>query len=104
MGKIVEQSILDYVENSFSGNIPHHALITLLCIKGVVTFSEIEEKCPRSSSLTLTMVLKTPAQGEEVERARKRKITYTDFPREVAPAAEEELEIEEIGGFEDYPK
>ena len=33
VGKIVEQSILDYHENNFSGNIPHHALITLLCIK-----------------------------------------------------------------------
>ena len=50
------------------------------------------------------MVLKTLAQGEKVDRARKRKIAYTDFPREAAPAAEEELEIEEIGGFEDYPK
>ena len=35
VGKIVEQSILDYPENSFSGNIPQPALITLLCIKGV---------------------------------------------------------------------
>ena len=33
--KIVEQSILDYIENNFSRNIPHPALITLLCIKGV---------------------------------------------------------------------
>ena len=35
VGKIVEQSILDYAENSFLRNIPHPALITLLCIKGV---------------------------------------------------------------------
>ena len=61
MGKLVEQSILDYAENSFSGNIPHPTLITLLCIKGGVTFSEIEEKYPRSSPLTFTRVLKTPA-------------------------------------------
>ena len=40
VGKIVEQSILDYSERNFSGNIPHPALITLLCIKGSVTFSE----------------------------------------------------------------
>ena len=40
LGKIVEQSILDYDEINFSGNIPHPALITLLCIKGGVTFSE----------------------------------------------------------------
>ena len=32
--KIVKQSILDYAENNFSGNIPHLALINLLCIKG----------------------------------------------------------------------
>ena len=35
VGKIVEQSILDYAENSFSRNIPHPTLITLLCINGV---------------------------------------------------------------------
>ena len=61
VGKIVEQSILDYTKNCFSGNIPHLALITLLCIKGGVTFSKTEEKCPRASPLTLTRVLKTPA-------------------------------------------
>ena len=53
VGKIVEQSILNYVKNNFSGNIPHASLITLLCIKGGVTFSETEERCPRSSPLTL---------------------------------------------------
>ena len=73
VGKIVEQSILDYAENSFSRNIPHPTLITLLCIKRGVTFSEIEDRCPRSSPLTLTGFLKAPAQGEEVERARKKK-------------------------------
>ena len=35
VGKIVEQFILDYTESNFSGNIPHLALITLMCIKGV---------------------------------------------------------------------
>ena len=74
VGKFMEQSILDYPENNFSGNIPHPTLITLLCIKGGVTFNKREERCPRSSPLTLTGVLKAPAQGEEVERARKRKI------------------------------
>ena len=100
----MEQSILDYAENSFSGNIPHPTLITLLCIKGGVTFNKKEEKCPRSSPLTLTEVLKTPAQGEEVERARKRKRAYTDLQREAAPVVEEELETKEIGGFKNYPK
>ena len=32
VGKIVEQSILDYLENNFSRNIPYPALITLMCI------------------------------------------------------------------------
>ena len=61
VGKIMEQSILDYYENNFLGNIPHPALIILMCIKGDVTFSETEERCPRSSPLTLTGVLKAPA-------------------------------------------
>ena len=69
----MEQSILDYSENNFSGNIPHPALITLLCIKGDVTFSDTEEKWPRSSPLTLTGVLKALVQGKEVMRTRKRK-------------------------------
>ena len=68
----MEQSILDYAENNFSGNIPHPTLITFLCMKGGVTFSKTEEKCPSASPLTRIGVLKTPAQGEEVERARKR--------------------------------
>ena len=97
--KIVEQSILDYAENNFSGNIPHLALITLLCIKEGVTFSETEEKFPRSSHLTLTRVLKTPTQGEEVERERKRKRAGTKLPRETTSAIEEEPETEErVGG------
>ena len=74
MGKLLEQSILDYYENSFSRNIPHSTLTTLLCIKGGVTFSETEEKCPRASPLTLTRVLKTLAQGEEVERVISKKL------------------------------
>ena len=75
--KIVEQSILDYVENNFLRNISHPSLITLLCIKGGITFSEKKEKCLRPSPLTLTGDLKTPAHGEEVERARKIKRATT---------------------------
>ena len=56
--KIVDQSILDYIENNFLEYIPHPALITLLCIIGGVTFNETEDKCPRSSPLTHTEVLK----------------------------------------------
>ena len=36
-----------------------------------VTFNEIEEKCPKAYPLTLTRDVKTPAEGEEVKRARK---------------------------------
>ena len=90
----MEQSILDYLENYFSGNIPHPALITLLCIKGGVKFNETEEKCSRSSPPTLTGVLKSLLHGKEVEKTRKRKKETSELQREVALAAEEELEIE----------
>ena len=33
VGKIMEQSIMDYAENNFSGNIPYPNLITLVYIK-----------------------------------------------------------------------
>ena len=85
VGKLVEQFILDYPENNFSGNISHLALIILLFIKGGITFRDTEVRCSRSSPLTLTRVLKAPAQGEEVERDRKRKRVASKLPREVAP-------------------
>ena len=90
---------MDYPKNNFSGNIPHPALITLLYIKGGASFSETEERCPRSSPFTLTGVLKAPTQGEEVERARKKKITASELPREAAPIAIEEPKTKEIGGL-----
>ena len=96
VGKIVEQSILDYHENNFSGNTPYPALITLLCIKGGVTFNEMKEKFPRSSPLTLTGVLKAPVQGEEVERTRKRKRENLELQGEAVPTIEEKLETEEM--------
>ena len=60
----------------------------------------MEEKCPRSSPLTLTRVLKALIQGEEVERTRNRKRATSKLQREATLAAEEELETEEIGGRE----
>ena len=101
VGRIIKESILDYAENNFSGNIPHLALITLLCIKGEIKVAEDEEKSPKSSPLTLTRVLKTLAEGEKVERIRKR-ITK-EKPKETVPIveAEGEFEIEERGVFED---
>ena len=65
-------------------------------------------ECLRSSPLTLTRVLKTLVQGEKVERARKKKRSTIELPREATPAVEEEQEIEEMwgggGGVEDYPE
>ena len=57
-----------------------------------VTFSETEEKCSRSSPLTLTRVLKAPLQGEEVKRTRKRKRVASELQREAALRVEEKLE------------
>ena len=104
MGKILEQSILDYDENNFSEKIPHPTLITLMCIKGGVTFNETYEKCPKSSPLTLTGVLKTLIGDEKVKIIRKRKIIEKEQPKETVliVEAEEEFENEEMGGFEDY--
>ena len=53
-GNIIEESILDYAKNKFSSNIPHPALITLLCIKGGIIVVEEEEKSQKASSLTFT--------------------------------------------------
>ena len=91
----MEQSILDYAKNNFSGNIPHPTLITLMCIKGGVTFNETKERYLTASPLTLTRVLKAPAYGEEVERVRKRKRAATKLPREATPTIEEKPETEE---------
>ena len=50
LGRIIKESILEYVKKNFIGNIPHPSLITLLCIKGGVKFnSEEEERCPKTS-------------------------------------------------------
>ena len=75
VGKMIKESIMDYAENNFSGNIPHLALITLLCIEGGIKVVEDEEKSPKAYFLTLIGVLKTPEEGEEVERIRKRRRT-----------------------------
>ena len=72
VGKMMEESILDYAEGKFSGMIPHHSLITLLCIKGGVQFNEIDEdRFPKASPLTLARVFKAPIESEEGERMEK---------------------------------
>ena len=97
----MEQLILDFVENSFSGNIPYPALITFLCIKGGVTFNKTEEKCPRSSLITLIGVLKTPTRDEEVERAKKKKQLQNYKGRQPQQLKKSQKQ-KKLGGFEDY--
>ena len=66
VGKVIEESILDYEKGKFSGNIPDPSLITLLCIKGGVKFNEgEEERCPKASHLTLTIVRKALVESEK---------------------------------------
>ena len=103
LGRIIKVSILDYAENNFSGNIPHPALITLLCIKGGIQVVEDEEKSLKASHLTLIGVLKTPTEGEEEERIRKRRRKEEQY-RETVPTVEAEVECgnEDRGVFEDY--
>ena len=108
MGRIIKESIQDYVENNFLSNIPHLALITLLYIKGGggggggggIKVVEDEEKSTKASPLTLIGVLKTPVEGEEVERIRKRRRTK-EQPRKtiLIVEAEEECDNEERGVF-----
>ena len=105
MGRIIEQSILDYVNDKFSRNIPHLALITLLCIKEVVTFSKAkEERCLKASPLTLTGITKGPIEGEEGERREKgkkrKRVEVMEVPKEPIPTTEheEESDSEERGG------
>ena len=98
--RIIEESILDYVESKFSGNIPYPSLITYMCIKGGVKFNEEEERCPKASPLTLTGALKALVESEKGERrenTRKRKRANTKVHRELIPTAiaEEEASSEE---------
>ena len=69
VGKIVKESILDYAKENFVGNIPYPSLITLFCIMGGVKFNEEEEeRCPKTSPLTLVGILKALVESEEGER------------------------------------
>ena len=69
MGKIIENSILNYFRSSYRGLIPHPTLITGLCIIGGVERDwEEEDTCSRASPLTLTGITKGPKnKGKEKE-------------------------------------
>ena len=76
--RIVEESILDYEQSKFLGNIPHPSLITLLCIEWCVKFNEVkEERSLKASPLTLARVLKDLVESENGEKrenpSKKRK-------------------------------
>ena len=90
LGRIVEESVLEYAKGNFAGNIPHPFLITLVCIKGDVKFNEEEdERCPKTLPLTLIGVLKAPIESEEGERrvkpTKKRKRVKTKAKRGTKP-------------------
>ena len=75
VGKIIENSILSYYKGSYRGLVPYSALITRLCILGSVEGEwEEEETSPKTSSLTLTGIIKGPknrGKVKEVEARRK---------------------------------
>ena len=61
-GKLIEQSILRYQSSNFWGHMPHLTIITYLCIKEGVKFNrEEEERCSKTSTLTLTSITKPPS-------------------------------------------
>ena len=54
VGKIIENLILNYYNSKYKGLIPHPETITRLCIlRGVEGTWEEEERCPKTSPLTL---------------------------------------------------
>ena len=75
VGKIIENTILSYFRSSYTGLVPHPALITRLCILGGVEGDwEEEETYPRASSLTLNGITKGPKNiGKEKEVETKEK-------------------------------
>ena len=68
VGKIIENSILSYYRGSYRGLVPLSALITGLCILGGVEGDwEEEETSPKTSSLTLTGIIKGPKNRGKVK-------------------------------------
>ena len=61
LGKIIENSFLNFYQSKYRGLMPHPATITRLCILERVKGTwEKEERCPRTSPLTLTGITKPP--------------------------------------------
>ena len=69
VGKIIENSILNYYRVGYKWMIPHPALISRLCILGGVQGDlEEEENCPKTSPLTLIGITKSP---KNINRGRQ---------------------------------
>ena len=80
VGKIIENSILNYYRSKYRGLKPHPTTITRLCILGGVKGTwEEEERCPKTSPLTLTGITKAPSNKgkkklQEVEEEEERRV------------------------------
>ena len=61
VGKIIEKSIYNYYYINYIGLAPHPSTITRFCILGKVESDWAEEeRCPKTSPLTLTGITKPP--------------------------------------------
>ena len=92
IGILIEGSIRGYHHSNKRGLIPHPTTITRLCLlAGVKGAWEEEEKCPRVSPLTLTVVTRGP-KGK-----RQKGIVEVDAEAEIVSIEENETrEMEEI--------
>ena len=69
VGKIIEESILDYFNTKYRGYLPHPTIVTKLCsIQELSYYWEGEIPCPKVSSLTLTGVIRGP-ENKKKEKA-----------------------------------
>ena len=80
VGKILENSILNYYRSKYRGLIPYPTTITRFCILGGVKGTwEEEERCPKTSPLTLTGITRAPSYKgkkklQEVEEEEDRRV------------------------------
>ena len=76
VGKIMKKPIMSYYCSNYRGMVSHPATIARLCILGRVEGIWEEERCPKTSPLTLTGITKPPsnkgkAKVIEVEEERR---------------------------------
>ena len=76
VGKIIENSILNYYRSKYRALMPHPATITRLCILGGVKGTwEKEERCHKTSHIPLTGITKAPSNKgkKNYKRFKKKK-------------------------------